>query len=134
MRKKYLFCTRMRVYLIELPIIILFAITLHYNQYSDELTKFYPLLIFLGLSMIFILVYFFRAISVSFDEVRYLGLYSSHDHAEINEGKELIFTLYGKRRMRVELFGNDGRPPELSWVKDDESYVPVTYICSEERL
>ncbi len=125
MRKKYLFCTRIRVYLTEIPIIILFAITLHYNQYSDELTKLYPLLIFLGLSMLFIFVYFFRAISISFEEIRYHGLYSSRDHAEINEGKELILTSYGKRRIRVELFGNDGKPPELSWIKDDENYVPV---------
>ena len=125
MRKKHLFCTRMRVYLTELPLIILFAITLYYNQYSDELTKFYPLLIFLALSMIFILIYFFRTISISFQEIRYHGLYSSRDHAQIDEGKELIFTLYPKRKMRVELFGNDGRPPELSWIKDDQNYVPV---------
>ena len=125
MRKKYLFCTRLRVYLIELPIIILFAIALYYNQYSDELTKLYPLLIFLALSMIYIFIYFFRAISISFEEIRYHGLYSSRDHAEINEGKEIIFTLLKKRRLRVELYGNDGRPPELSWIKDNENYTPV---------
>ena len=125
MKRKYLFCTRLRVYLIELPIIILFMITLHYNQYSDELFKFYPLLIFLGLSMIFIIVYFFRAISISFEEIRALGLYSSRDHAEINEGKELILTLCAKRKVKVELFGNDGKPPELSWIKEDENYAPV---------
>ena len=115
----------MRVYLTEIPIIILFTITLHYNKYSEELTKFYPLLIFLGLVMLFILVYFFRAISISFEEIRYLGLYSSRDHAEINEGKELILTLLGKKRIKVELFGNDGKPPELSWIKDNENYTPV---------
>ena len=125
MKKKYLFCTRLRVYLIELPVIVLFAITLHYNKYSEELAKFYPLLIFLAAAMIFIFVYFFRAISISFEEIRYHGLYSSRDHAEINEGKELILTLQEKRRIRIELFGNDGKPPELSWVKDDQSYTPV---------
>lgn len=125
MRKKYLFCTKMRVYLTELPIIILFAITLHYNKYSEGLTKLYPLLIFLGASMLFILVYFFRLISISFQEVSYHGLYSSRDHAEINKGKELILTYCGKRRIRVELFGNDGKPPELNWIKADETYTPV---------
>ena len=125
MKKIYLFCTRLRVYLIELPVIILFMITLHYNDASDELMKLYPLLIFLAASIVFIFVYFFRAISISFDEIRYHGLYSSRDHAEINKGKELIFTLYEKRRIRVELFGNDGKPPELSWIKDDGTYTPV---------
>ena len=124
MKKKFLFCTRMRVYLTELPIILLFIITLHYNKYSEEVMKLYPLLIFLGAAMLFILVYFFRAISISFEEIRYHGLYSSRDHAEINEGKEIILTMCNKRRIRVELFGNDGRPPELSWISE-EDYKPV---------
>ena len=124
MKKKFLFCTRMRVYLTELPLILLFTITLHYNKYSEEVMKLYPLLVFVGAAMLFILVYFFRAISISFEEIRYHGLYSSRDHAEINEGKEIIITSYGKRRIRVELFGNDGRPPELSWISE-ENYTPV---------
>jgi len=125
MKKIYLFCTRIRMYLTEIPIMILFMIALRYNQESKEVMKLYPLLIFLAASMIFIVVYFFIAISISFEEIRYHGLYSSRDHAEINEGKELIITLYEKRRIRLELFGNDGKPPELSWVKDDENYTPI---------
>lgn len=113
------------MYLTEIPIMILFMIALRYNQESKEVMKLYPLLIFLAAAMIFIVVYFFRAISISFEEIRYHGLYSSRDHAEINEGKELIITLYEKRRIRLELFGNDGKPPELSWVKDDENYTPI---------
>lgn len=125
MKKKYLFCTRLRVYLTELPLIILFAITLRYNKYSDELIKFYPLMIFLCASMIFIFIYFFRMISISFSEVRYHGLYSSRDSAEINEGKEIIITMLAGRRIRVELFGNDNKPPELSWITEDENYKPL---------
>lgn len=125
MKKKYLFCTRLRVYLTEVPLIILFVITLRYNKYSEELIKFYPLMIFLFASMIFIFIYFFRAISVSFSEIRYHGLFSSRDSAEINEGKEIIITLLDKRRIRVDLFGNDNKPPALSWIQDDENYTPV---------
>ena len=125
MKKKFLFCTKMRVYLIEIPLLILFFITLHYNKYSEEVMKLYPLLIFLGLAMIFILIYFFRAISISFEEIKYHGLYSSRDRADINEGKELIITVCEKRKLKVELFGNDGKPPELAWIKTDEDYVPV---------
>ncbi len=115
----------MRFYLTELPVIILFAIAYHYNSYSSTPAKLYPLMIFLGLTMIFILVYFFRAISISFEEVRYHGLFSSKDHSDITEGKELIFTLYGKRRIRVELFGNDGVSPDFDWIKNGESYEPI---------
>ena len=115
----------MRVYWMEIPIIILFAIACRYNKLSEELTKLYPLIIFLGLAMIFIFVYFFRAISLSFEEVRYHGLYSSRDHAAITKDKELIITLGEKRRMKVELFGNDGAAPELDFIKNDSTYTPV---------
>ncbi len=115
----------MRVYLTELPLIILFIITLCYNKYSEEVMKLYPLLIFLGAVMIFILIYFFRAISISFDRIKYHGLYSSRDSAEIDEGKELILTVCEKHKIRVELFGNDGTAPELSWVKPGTDYKPV---------
>ena len=125
MRKKYLFCTKMRVYLIEIPIVIFFIIACYYNQYSEELAKLYPLLIFLGAAFLFILVYFFRVITLSFEEVRYHGFYSSRDHAEINEGKELIFTLEKGRRLRIELFGNDGKAPELDWINADGDYKPL---------
>lgn len=115
----------MRVYLIEIPFIILFIIALRNNKYSEEAMKLYPLLIFLGIAMLYILIYFFRAISISFARIQYHGLYSSRDSAEINEGKELILTLCEHHKIRVELFGNDGKPPELSWVKAGEDYTPV---------
>lgn len=141
MKKKYLFCTRMRVYLTEIPIIILFSIACYYNQYSEELTKLYPLLIFLGAAFLFILVYFFRVISLSFEEVKYHGFYSSKDHADINEGKELIFTLEKGRKLRIELFGNDGKAPELDWINSDGDYKPLDIflfrgkaLCGKKRF
>ncbi len=131
----------MRVYLTEIPIIVLFIITCFYNQYSEELTKLYPLLIFLCAAFVFILVYFFRVISLSFEEVRYHGFYSSRDHADINEGKELIFTLEKRRKLRIELFGNDGKAPELDWINSDGDYKPLDIvlfrgkaICGKKRF
>ena len=125
MRKKYLFCTRLRIYLTELPVMILFALACYYNKKSEEVFKLYPLIIFLGIAMIFIFVYFFRAISLSFEEVRYHGLYSSRDHASIIKDNELIITMAKKKRLRVDLFGNDGRAPELDYIKNDENYKPI---------
>ena len=131
----------MRVYLTEIPVIILFIITCYYNQYSKELTKLYPLLIFLGAAFVFILIYFFRVISLSFEEVRYHGFYSSKDHADINEGKELIFTLEKGRKLRIELFGNDGKAPDLDWIKRNGDYKPQDIflfkgnaICGKKRF
>ncbi|MBO5879859.1 MAG: hypothetical protein J6Q68_04845 [Clostridia bacterium] len=122
MKKTYLFCTRIKLYLIEIPLIILLVLTCSYNSNAQHVFKLYPLIVFLSLGIIFILVYFFRVISLSFEEVRYHGLFSSRDHAPINKDKEVILTLRGKRRLTVELFGNDGKAPELDWIKDNENY------------
>ena len=106
------------MYLTELPIIVLFLVALRYNKYSEEVGKFYPLMIFLGLAACFIFIYLFRVISISLEEIRYHGLFSSRDRADINEGKELIITRLPNRRIKIDLFGNDGTLPEYSWIKD----------------
>lgn len=121
MKFVFLFCTKLRVYLTELPVILLLAIAIHYNDGSDELFKLYPLQIFLGLVILFILVYFFRAITITYDEIRYHGLFSSRDSAVINKDKTLIITMKPARRLTVELFGNDGKLPALDWLKDSEA-------------
>lgn len=125
MKKIYLFCTNPAIYLIELPVIILLALAIMYNGNSDKPTKLYPLIIFLIFIFIFIFVYFFRAISISFEEIRYHGLFSGRDHATINKDKELIITTVSRTRLKVELFGNDGTAPELDFIKKGEEFVPM---------
>ena len=124
MKFKLLFCSKIWVYLTEIPVIILFLITRSYNDSSKTLLKLYPLLVFLALVMLFIVVYFFRVITISYDEIRYHGLFSSRDSAVINKDKTLIITMKSAKRLTVELFGNDGQPPALDWLKEDD-YTPV---------
>ena len=62
-------------------------------------------------TMVFIGIYFFRYITVSFDEVRYHGLFSSRDSAMINKDKTLIITMKPHYKLGIHLWGNDGRPP-----------------------
>ena len=124
MKFKLLFCSKIWVYLTEVPVIILLLITRSFNDSSENLLKLYPLQIFLLLVMLFIFVYFFRIITVSYDEIRYHGLFSSRDSAAINKDKTLILTLKKGGRLTVELFGNDGEPPALDWLKDAD-YTPV---------
>ena len=93
MKNVYLFCTRIAVYLTELPVLILLWTAMRYNDRSEEIFKLYPLIVILSLAVIFILVYFFRLISVSRDEIRYLGIFSSRDSALITEGKTLVIKL-----------------------------------------
>ena len=121
MKFVFLFCSKLRVYLTELPVVLLLAVAIHYNDGSDALFKLYPLQIFLVLAILFILVYFFRAITITYDEIRYHGLFSSRDSAVINKDKTLIITMKPGRRLAVELFGNDGKLPALDWLKDDDT-------------
>lgn len=121
MKGLYLFCTRLRFYWVEIPLFLLLTITLLYNDESKALLKLYPLIIITIAAMIFVLVYFFRVIHLSYDEIRYIGLFSSRDRAIITKGKTVIITMLGQRRLRVVLFGNDGVLPDLDWLKNSDS-------------
>ena len=127
--KKFLFfpCTILRPFLVSLPLVLIMAAAIRLNDAVDTPLKLYPLIIFLGGAIIFTFVYFFRAIILTKDEVKYIGLFSSRDRAVINEGKTLIITLKPKHRMKVDLYGNDGVNAELDWLKD-ENVVRDTYL------
>ena len=88
MKKIYLFCTKLRVYLLELPLLLLLAICYHYNDEMDNLFKLYPLMVFLVLLIIFIIIYFFRYLSISFESIENHGLFSNRDRALINKDKQ----------------------------------------------
>ena len=120
MKSLYLLCTKPLVYLTELPVLILLTIALRYNSESDELFKFYPLIVFLSFAVIFILVYFLKVISVNFEEIRYHGLFSSRDSAFIGEGKSLVLLLKPKRNIGIELYGDAGKEPIFDWMKAED--------------
>ena len=119
MKSIFLFSTRLRVYWVEIPIILLMTVTLHYNTHSEALFGLYPLIVFCALAMVFVLIYFFRGIQISMDEIRYVGLFSSRDKAMINEGKTLIIDIMRGGRLNITLFGNDGVTAGLDWLKGD---------------
>ncbi len=118
---KFLFGTKIRFFWVLIPFFGVLSLAVSMNRYADNLLKLYPLIIFLGGCIIFTFVYFFRAVGIGFDEVRTVGLFSSRERVMINEGKTLVLTLLPKRRILVELFGNDGVLAELDWLKTDDS-------------
>ena len=118
MKKIFLFCTRLRMYWVLLPIAALLGACIAYNEHADNLLKFYPLIILSIAAIIFIFIYFFRVISVSYDEIRYIGLFTSRDSAMINEGKTIIVERVGRaKKFAISLFGNDGVVADLDWLK-----------------
>ena len=125
MKSTFLFSTKLAVYWVEIPIILLMTVAIHYNAHSSALLKLYPLIVFLGLAIAFVLVYFFRGIQVSYDEIRHVGLFSARESAMITEGKTIIIDLLKGGRLDVTLFGNDGKVAELDWLKDEEEPLDI---------
>ena len=119
MKKKYLFCTKLWFYLTEIPLALLLAVTIYYGPMTEGVFKLVPLMVALIFTMLFILVFFFRIIVISYEEVRYRGPFSSRDRAFINKDKTLIITMYPHGNLDVDLFGNDGQPPMFAGLKDE---------------
>lgn len=119
MKKIYLFCTRLLAFWVELPLALIFVVSIIYNQHAENTFKLYPLIILSLGAMIFFAIYFFRVIEISYAEIRYIGRFTSRDSAMINEGKTLVLTLSGFGKVDIELRGNDG-PSELNLTFDEE--------------
>ena len=103
MKSVFLFRTKFRMYWVLLPLLALLLASIYYNRFADNLLKLYPIITVTICGMIFILIYFFRGIKISYDEIRDVGLFSGHDSAIINEGKTLIFKIK-KRGQSLVLF------------------------------
>lgn len=122
MKKIFLFSSRLRVYLTEIPPVFLLILAIKFNSAVDTLMKLYPLIITLSALIVFIAVYFFRAVVIGVDEVKCIGPFSSKEKAIIAKEKSLVITILPKRRLRIELFGNgDDLAESCAWLKNDTS-------------
>ena len=123
MKSITLFCTKMRFFLGEIPIIFLLVVSIIHNGDYDGPMKLYPLIIFCIAAASFIVIYFFRAVRISYSEIKDIGRFSERNIAIINAGKTIILKLKKRSTVLVELFGNDGMPPLYS--PEDESTEPI---------
>ena len=105
------------MYWVLLPLLVLLAAACYYNQFADNLMKLYPIITVTVCGIVFIIVYFFRGIKITYDEIRDVGLFSRRDSAVINEGKTLILKRVKRGRVEITLFGNDGVTAGLDWLK-----------------
>lgn len=119
MKKTYLFCTNWWFYLTELAPAVILTLCLFYNDKVETPGKLYPLIVFCCLCIIFLFLYFFRVISISAEEIRTIGLFSSKDSAVIEKDTTLTMTLLHGDKTRVELFGISNAPG-FSWMKGGE--------------
>ena len=117
MKKIFLFSTRLTYYWVLLPLIAIFSLCLAFNSQIEHYLKLYPLMaVSLG-GIVLALVYYFRGVLISYEEIKAIGRFSSRDTAIINKDKTIILYRERHSRIRVILFGNDGIVPELSWMK-----------------
>ena len=120
MRNIFLFSTRSRVFLTEIPLVYLLIISILNNNNVDVLTKLYPLIIATSLLMIFIPIFFFRGVKISYDEVRDVGLFSEKNHCLINDENTLVMSVLPKNRIKIELFGCSNDTVTYQWLKDED--------------
>lgn len=121
---KFLFflSTKLRVFLTELPPIILLAIAIIYNSAVDTPFKLYPLMVILCALILFIPIYFFRGVFINYEEVRCVGFFSSKEKAIIKDDRMLVLTPLPKKKVRIELFSkNDDGDSSYAWLESEES-------------
>ncbi len=120
MKKLYLFCSRLWVFWIEIPLVILLIAAISFNAQTEGLLKLYPLIVVLIAAIIFVPIFFFRVISVSYAEIRYIGFFTSRDNALINEGKLLRIKMLKRGIVRLFLIGHDDTIAGFDWLKPGE--------------
>ncbi len=132
MKRLYFFCTKIWYYITELPIILLLVIAALYNDKSSELFKLYPLIVFLSLTIVFIFIYLFRALRISYEDIKSIGLFSSRERVILKKGRTLKITMLKRHNLKIEVFGKN-EAPALDWV-DPEEYIDKEFNLFRERM
>lgn len=127
MKATYIYAMRLRAYWVLVPMSTLLMLCLDFNKGASGLLKLYPLILFCIGAIIFTFVYLFRFISISYSEIKYIGPFTSKDSATINAGKTLVIDLLEKKRVSIQLWGNEGYNPEIKWLINDDG--EVSDIC-----
>ena len=120
MKSIYLFGTKPLMYLCELPVLFLLGVSIYFNDKVEGALGLYPLIFVCIGAIIFMFLFLFRGISVSTEEVRSFGPYSSKDTAIINKDKLLVLTVRPKGKLRVELYGSADKPV-FDWLREEDA-------------
>lgn len=131
MKKLLISSTHPLMLLTTLPLFVLLALAIAFNGYSDSVVKLYPLIIVSASAIVFIFIYLLRVIVITTDEIKIVGLFSSKDRAIINKDKTLIISQRKSKRLKIILYGNDGRRPSLDWANKDD-FTPVNINLFKE--
>ena len=65
----------------------------------------------------------YRFIAISYSEIKYIGRFTTRDSATINEGKTLVIDILEKKRVSIQLYGNEGYDPSINWLTSEDGSV-----------
>ena len=120
MNNVYLLKMRLWAFLIEVPLMALLMICWNMNEQVDELLKLYPLIIALAAGIIFMAVYLFRLVEISWEEIRDIGLFTRRDSGLISKGRVLELRLKAHGLVSITLMGHDGEYAGFDWMRPDD--------------
>ena len=118
MKKVFLFSIKIGFFFIEALLISLLSLVIYIDVISSVILI--PLEILISAAIIFTVIFFFRAIVISFDRVRCIGLFSSRYNAFIKKDRTLVITKMPYKVLKVEIYGynNDG-DEGYAWLRND---------------
>lgn len=120
MKKLFLFSTKLRYFWTIIPAVFLLIVAIIYNDDVDSVFKLYPLIVALSGVIVFMLLYFYRAVIISHDDLRCVGRFSSREYSTIKPRNSLVITVMKRKRASIELYGiNDTK--DFDWSSEDDA-------------
>ena len=134
MKTMYFFCTKLWIYLTEIPPLALFAFALYSTSKSENKFTLLPLMIMSVVAAILIFLFFFRMVSLNNEQIRAIGPFSSKDSEFIKENSFLLIKLSGGGNMKLELWGGNPEIPAFDWMKAEDSSFREICLFREKAL
>ena len=120
MKKIFLLVTKPWYFLTEIPPLTFFVISIINNKNVDTIYRLYPLIVALGLIMVFIFLYFLRAVTISLEEIRTHGLFAERDSVVLKKGRTLVLSKLDDARIKLEVYGKSNDEQVYSWLSADD--------------
>ncbi len=120
MKRIYILSMRLRSFWVMTPLTMILILSIMLNSRVDGPTRLYPLITISAGGIIFSLIYFFRAVMISYSEIKNIGRFSDRDGATIEEGKTLLLEFDKGSRVNIRLYGNEGYNPDIKWLTTDD--------------
>jgi hypothetical protein len=119
MKSLILFCTKLRLFLTELPPLILLLLAIKFNDKQESVIKLYPLIILMGLVIIFIALYLFKIMVITNEQIKMIGLFSSREKVILAKDKTVSITVLKGGRVRIDVLELSSNPPVYAWIKSE---------------